>query len=272
MSFRLTLYQVGVCGYRWLDSFGLNLEKSFRAFRGLADYIKDAHRFASHPGILDFHFKRGTPFPCLEDRYMPSGTAKGAYFYQDLLTAQKIFQKNPERHLDVGSSVSGFVAHVAAFRQIEVIDIRPLSSQASNIHFHRADITAELEVSLVDCCDSLSCLHALEHFGLGRYGDPINPLGFILGWNNLHRMLKTGGTLYFAAPLGDARIEFNGQRIFSIQHILRLIDTKYEIIDFAYVDDHGDLHNNLTHALHGNAAAINFDCHVGNAIFELTKL
>jgi hypothetical protein len=26
-------------------------------------------------------------------------------------------------------------------------------------------------------CDSLSCLHALEHFGLGRYGDPIDPRG-----------------------------------------------------------------------------------------------
>ena len=65
-------------------------------------------------------------------------------------------------HVDVGSRVDGFVAHVAAFRPIQVVDIRRLSNTVPNVTFLQADFMSTLPDSLVACCDSLSCLHALD--------------------------------------------------------------------------------------------------------------
>ena len=76
----------------------------------------------------------------------------------------------------MGSRIDGFVAHVAAFREIEVFDIRPLTHKIPGVVFRRVDIL-DLPEALENYCDSLSSLHALEHVGLGRYGDPIDAEG-----------------------------------------------------------------------------------------------
>ncbi|HTL87751.1 MAG TPA: hypothetical protein VL856_21400, partial [Acidimicrobiia bacterium] len=105
-------------------------------------------------------FPLGREIPCLFDRDANAGEARGDYFHQDLLVARMINDAKPVRHVDVGSRVDGFVAHVAAFRTIEVVDIRPLSTSAEGIVFRQRDITAR-DASWDECCDSLSCLHAL---------------------------------------------------------------------------------------------------------------
>ena len=122
----------------------------------------------------------------------------------------------------------------------------------------------------VECCDSLSCLHTIEHFGLGRYGDPINYDGYILGLNNLHRALKKGGKLYFSVPIGPQRIEFNAHRVFSVSYLLECFDGKFSIDHFSFVDDRGDLHENAM--LTEKDAQRNFGCNHGCGIFEMTKL
>src|SRR5439155_9836158 len=94
------------------------------------------------------------------------------------------------------------VAHVATFREIDVLDIRTVHDSIPNMRFLRADLMATLPAELVGCADSASCLHALEHFGLGRYGDPIDYQGHIKGLLNLHRMLEPGGRLYLSVPIG----------------------------------------------------------------------
>ena len=165
--------------------------------------------------------------------------------------------------------MAGFVAHVASFRGIEVLDVRPLSVSVRNIQFRQCDLMAPLPGSFVECCDSLSCLHALEHFGLGRYGDPVCADGFILGWDNLYRMLKQGGILYFSVPLGFAQIEFNAHRIFSVPQLMEMVAGKYELIDFSYIDDAGDLHEDVQDSI--NSETVNFECHFGCAVLELKK-
>jgi hypothetical protein len=166
--------------------------------------------------------------------------------------------------------VDGFVAHVAAFRPIEVIDIRPIESRVSNITFRQGDITAELPAELRRCCDSLSCLSVLEHFGLGRYGDPICYDGYIVGLRNLTEMLESGGILYLSVPMGPQRIEFNAHRVFSLKHLHELFDPAFAVERFSYVDDGGDLVENAN--LTTENIATNFGCHFGFAIFELRKL
>ena len=163
--------------------------------------------------------------PCLYDKHEEGGSIKNEYFWQDLYVAREIFLNNPKRHIDVGSRVDGFVAHVASFREIEVFDVRPISTQVPGIRFTQADLmnpTTDSADENVKTCDSLSCLHALEHFGLGRYGDPINPNGYALGFANMAKLLASGGRFYLSTPIGRERVIFNANWVFDPRTILSL--------------------------------------------------
>ena len=98
-------------------------------------YLREKKKFISKGG------KVYKCFPILYDYNDKAGKAMGQYFHQDLLVASFIHDKNPIRHIDIGSRVDGFVAHVAAFRKIEVLDIRPLNQIGhENIQFLQADL------------------------------------------------------------------------------------------------------------------------------------
>jgi 2-polyprenyl-3-methyl-5-hydroxy-6-metoxy-1,4-benzoquinol methylase len=118
--------------------------------------------------------------------------------------------------------------------------------------------------------DSISTLHVIEHFGLGRYGDPIDYYGHIKAIDNITKMLKTGGKLYFSTPIGPQRIEFNAHRVFSIEYLLNMFKESYTVDSFSFVDDIGDLFENVE--LEEKTIASNFDCQYGCGIFELTKI
>lgn len=184
----------------------------------------------------------------LSDYEEQAGAARGHYFHQDLLVASLIRQKNPQRHIDIGSRIDGFVAHVASFRPIEVMDVRDLSDTGhKNIIFRKADLMDEKSV-LSEEADSVSCLHAIEHFGLGRYGDPLDPQGHIKGFNNILRMLKAGGTLFISFPIGKSNeVHFNAHRVFHPTDIFSWPDDKesIELERFDYVDDAGSLHQDI---------------------------
>lgn len=255
--------------YKIVTAFGVDPRRMIGALRGLLGYGRDFVALCRQRRVAVRRFPFGMPYPCLHEKFEESGSARGHYFHQDLLVARRIYRNAPNRHVDVGSRIDGFVAHVAVFRPIEVVDIRPLSSEIVNVKFLRADLMGTLDGQLVDCCDSLSCLHALEHFGLGRYGDPVDGDGYILGLNNLYKLLKRDGKLYLSVPLGPQRIEFNAHRVFSLPYLLELLAAKYRIDQFSFVDDRGDLHEDI--ALTKDKIDNNCGCHYGCAIFELTK-
>lgn len=183
----------------------------------------------------------------LDDYADKAGSNSGHYFHQDLLVASFIFEKAPKRHVDVGSRVDGFVAHVASFRQIEVLDIRPLPPSAHrNIQFIQADL---MNPANIEKSDFVSCLHAIEHFGLGRYTDPIDVNGHLAGIKNLVDLVKEGGTLYISFPIGKSdEVQYNAHRVFHPQSILKIpeIDKNMRLTRFDFVDDRGDLHLNQT--------------------------
>lgn len=199
-------------------------------------------------------------YPVLGDYRDSAGSMSGHYFHQDLLVAQKIFDHNPKSHLDIGSRIDGFVAHVAAFRAITVLDIRPVESSSKNIQFAQADLMNPDSVSGLTS-DSVSCLHVLEHFGLGRYGDQIDPSGHLKGFANLARLLSPGGRFYLSFPIGRERVEFNAHRVIDPRSPL-LWDSgnvQLSLIDFAFVDDEGLLHErtNVDEAVERN---MNYGC------------
>lgn len=215
MSIRAVLIRL-----HWLFSaqFGVDLLKLLRSVRGIPRYMRDAFHFRAS------YSERFEWLPCLHDWYEEGGATKNEYFWQDLLVARKIFSAHPEKHVDIGSRVDGFVAHVASFREIEVFDIRPVTTSIPGILFKQADLMNPA-LNYKDYCDSLSCLHALEHFGLGRYGDPIDPKGYESGIRNMARILRHGGTFYLSVPVGIERVEFNAQHVFNPNTIVDVART-----------------------------------------------
>jgi len=229
------------------------------------DYL----RFRRQAKASGMYFPFGKFYPCLDERNTDSGDASGHYFHQDLLVAGRIFKNNPERHVDIGSRIDGFVAHVAVFRKIEVLDVRPLSTTIPNIIFRQADLMKP-DPDLQNYCDSVSSLHAIEHFGLGRYGDTLDYNGHVNGLNSIHGLLKQGGKFYLSVPIGPQRIEFNAHRVFSVKYLIELIQDKYRVDFFSYVNDEGDLIRNAD--LNPAEVDDNFGCMYGCGIFELTKV
>lgn len=196
-----------------------------------------------------------------------AGSDKGHYFHQDLLVAKLIHENKPKRHIDIASRIDGFVAHVASFREIEVVDIRPLQqSKHANIKFQQADL---MKPHGLGKTDSLSCLHAIEHFGLGRYADPIDIDGHNKGITNLVSLVSNGGRLYISFPIGQKdEVYFNAHRVFNVQTIFQHTSIKkyMKLIRFDYVDDEGDLHLNL------NINDINTEIKFGCGIYTFKKI
>ena len=250
--------------------FGINPLQAIMAFKGIPIYYKNRKLLKRQEKDSSKKFPFATPYPCLSDRFKNAGEATGHYFHQDLLVARRIYQNNPSLHIDIGSRIDGFVAHVASFRNIEIIDVRSLTYKIPNVTFQKADLMEELDNKLKERADSLSCLHALEHFGLGRYGDPVNYNGYLLGLDNLYKILKRDGKFYFSVPIGPQRIEFDAHRVFSINYLLELFDNKYHIDCFSYVDDKGNFHENQS--IQDSGKNDNFGCNYGCGIFEMTKL
>lgn len=251
---------------KYFNGVGVDIVRLVNTFRGIPYYIKDYITLKKNIQDDMFLIKF---YPILSDKYEQGGTARGHYFHQDLLIAQKIYKANPIRHIDIGSRVDGFVAHLATFRNIEIIDIRKIVSSIDNIYFIQANMI-DMKKDLYESCDSLSCLHALEHFGLGRYGDPIDYNGHLKGFENMYNILKPNGIFYFSVPIGEQRIEFNAQRVFSIKYLLNMFENKFEIVSFSYVDDNGDLQKDLI--LSDEFILNNCNCNYGCGIFELRKI
>lgn len=224
----------------YLRVINVVLSNPFRNFRanGFLKFLVDKQKFKKTNELPLSNY------PILTDFTDQAGVMSGHYFHQDLVVAQKIFEAQPRRHVDVGSRIDGFVAHVATFRPIEIMDIRVVKSKVPNISFLQGDLIKPSDIR----SDSLSCLHTIEHFGLGRYGDPVDPQGHLKGFENLIQMLEKGGTLYISFPISsDERVEFNAHRVFNPLSILGWkASESVSLKDFAYVDDYGDVHKDTS--------------------------
>ncbi len=249
--------------------------RTLRKLKNWLDFQKDKKNFvkllASDHAQNKLPWRLGDDYPIMNEKKATNGNAGGHYFHQDLLVAQQIFLKKPKRHLDVASRMEGFVTHVASYRKIEVMDIRPQTRPIPNVIFIKRDLMLPIKPQEKEKFDSISCLHALEHFGLGRYGDDIDPWGHKKGMANMVALLKKKGILYFSTPFGERRIMYNAHRVFDMNYLLTwFAEVNLKVIEFSYIDDHDNLHINQPlkkTLIDKNYGVKNYGC----AIFQLQK-
>ena len=211
-----------------LDEIGWNPLKTASFATGLARYIFQyiLFRARSKKANIDQDLKIS---PILSDCSKEAGDSRSLYFLQDLSCSQYILSSAPRRHIDIGSRLDGFVAQICASRPIEVMDIRPIETQIKNLYFTQADI-CKLKPELAESYDLVTSLHALEHIGLGRYGDPIDPNGFTKGLENCRRLARSQGEVLISLPIASTpkdTTEFNAQRIFSSNTILETLSHSF---------------------------------------------
>ncbi|MCH7227990.1 DUF268 domain-containing protein [Haloferula sp. A504] len=225
-----------------LRNAGFDPRRLVSAWRGWRRYVRDRRSFRSAQGAGAW--KWGRELPMLTEWEEQAGSL-GAYFHQDLTVARWVREAEPQRHVDVGSRIDGFIGHLAVFREVEVLDIRPLNEAIPGVLFHQLDLMEPLPAEWVASTDSLSCLHTIEHFGLGRYGDAIDPTGHDQGLQALKSMVRQGGRLYLSTPIGDERIEFNAHRVFAPSTVAGWFDTGWEIEKSAILDERNRLEESV---------------------------
>lgn len=244
----------------WLRTFGFDPKRTLSSLRGIGRYLRGRREFRA--GLRD-DFAWGQTLPMMDEWHAASGEL-GAYFFQDQLVARWIYAAQPRRHVDVGSRLDGFIGNLAVFREVEVLDIRPPPAPVRNVTFHQLDLMEDLPSSWVEAVDSLSCLHTIEHFGLGRYDDPLDAYGHLKGLSQLKRMVAPGGLFYLSTPIGPQRVEFNAHRVFAAQTMLDWFGEGWVIERFAVIDDANRVHEDV--AWLGPDLANNFGCRLGVGI------
>jgi SAM-dependent methyltransferase len=182
--------------------------------------------------------RRGLPLrwddvrPCLDDRTETTAFDRH-YVYHTAWAARVIARGRPARHVDVSSSLY-FSAIASAFVPCDYYEYRPAKLTLDNLRVGQADL---LTLPFKDgSVESISCMHVIEHVGLGRYGDPLDPDGDLKAIAELRRVVAPGGTILFVAPIGRARIEFNAHRVYGYEQVLDYFDG-LELQEVALVPD-----------------------------------
>ncbi len=196
-----------------------------KQFSWFFNQLKSLKKLGENP-----QFKNVEYYPCLFDNlsYTP---LEPTYFFQDSWAAKHIFDLKPNHHYDIGSSAKT-IGILSQFVPITMVDIRPIELELPNLFFQKGSI---LELPFEDnSIETLSSLCVVEHIGLGRYGDPLDPFGSEKAIKELGRVLKTDGVILFSVPIdNENKIYFNAHRAFTRDYILELF-SGFEILDEKY--------------------------------------
>ncbi len=155
------------------------------------------------------------------------------YVYHPAWAMRVLQQTQPQEHTDI-SSILSFASNLSAFVPVRFYDYRPAKLSLSNLTCEHADLK---HLPFPDnALQSLSCMHTVEHVGLGRYGDALDYNGDLVAMNELQRVLAPGGDLLFVVPVGKPQILFNAHRIYSRQQVVETFD-QLQLVEFSLIPD-----------------------------------
>lgn len=208
---------INYCG-----EFGLN-ENTF--------FEEDMQRYMEQNHRPSFAIQEKYLWPVIKDKYAMAGTINN-YFWQDLWAARLIYKTGVRKHFDIGSRIDGFIAHLLSMdMDVTLIDIREFPGEVENLHTIVDDATTLRQIP-DNSIESMSALCSLEHFGLGRYGDPIDSEACFRCFEEIQKKVKKDGNLYISLPIGKERVEFNAHRVFYASTILQEFH-QMELVEFS---------------------------------------
>ncbi len=197
-------------------------------------YCEDFLKFRKFALLKEqrFPLRWSDRYPCLNDKTSTTDFDRH-YIYHPAWAARVLAQTRPEYHVDISSSLY-FCSIVSAFIPVRFYDYRPADLRLSNLTAEPIDLLALPFAT--GSIQSLSCMHVVEHIGLGRYGDPLDSDGDLNAISELKRVLAPGGSLLFVVPIGKPKILFNAHRIYAFDQISKYF-SDFEMKAFALILD-----------------------------------
>jgi SAM-dependent methyltransferase len=207
-----------------------NKPGSYTKLKNLGYYFNDFFAYRRISQNKNFSLETSNLFPRIDDKTSLT-QLDPIYFYQGVWCAKKVFELKPQKHYDIASQAI-MVGIISEFVPTTMVDIRPLSVKLPHLDFIKGSL---LELPFVDSSiESLSSICVIEHIGLGRYGDTLDPFGSEKSARELCRVLANNGSLYISVPVDHKNITyFNAHRAFTREYVLelfgslKLIEEKY---------------------------------------------
>ena len=204
------------------------IRKIWRRWKFIFDFL------AFRGQIIEKRFtvKWSDRYPCLDDKTKTTGFDRH-YLYHPAWAARILAKTRPAKHVDFSSTLN-FATMVSAFIPVDFYDFRPADVTLTNFTSLPGNLVS---LSFEDnSLESISCMHVVEHIGLGRYGDPIDYDGDLKAMSELQRVLKSSGDLLFVVPVGKPKIMFNAHRIYSYDQIIEYF-SELELVSFALIKE-----------------------------------
>jgi hypothetical protein len=197
-----------------------------------AKYEIQQKTFLQQCKILRPEFSTFYKQPCLDEDTDISGFDTH-YLYHVAWALRKIFKYAPERHTDISSAVN-FSACLSALIPTTFIDYRPADIKLSNLDCAKGDLsdTSSWEAEKFE---SVSCMHVVEHIGLGRYGDNLDVMDDLKAMATLKKIVKAGGKLYFVVPTGRPAVFFNAHRVYLASKIIEYFSDQFTLDEFYFI-------------------------------------
>ena len=235
---------VAARGARLLGRLSLRWLRRQREYPGFVRQWQEFRAAARAAGDARFELSVMDLEPVLQENSATTSFDRH-YVFHPAWAARKLAQLRPARHVDIGSTLQ-FCAQISAFVPVLFLDYRPAELKLSGLTCERGDLLALQFGS--DSVESLSCMHTVEHVGLGRYGDPIDSTGDLKAMRELSRVLAVGGSLLFVVPVGRPRVMFNAHRIYAYEQVISAFE-RLKLKEFTLIPDEGDLVENAPPAL-----------------------
>jgi len=236
MTLHTTLKQIPML--KWTIMFFRVLKRKHGVTATIKEFFEFSRDWRTYQKLhknSSFTLTTGDIYPRLFDKTATTGIDP-IYFYQDAWCARKIFENKPAHHYDVGSKAN-LIGTISQFVPTTMVDIRPLEVTLPELSFVKGSI---LHLPFKDGeVSSLSSICVIEHIGLGRYGDPLDPFGSEKAAAELIRVLATNGDLYVSVPVdAENKVYFNAHRAFTRNYVLELFDgLKLEEEKYIYGND-----------------------------------
>lgn len=138
----------------------------------------------------------------------------------------------PARILDVGGSESTVALSLACLgHEVHVVDPRGYRLEHPLLHAHAMRLD-ELSTDLR--FDAAVALSSIEHFGLGSYGQALQPERLDhAALRDIHERLAPGGLLVLTVPCAEKSSQDDFERIYSFADLHHMLGHRWEVIDLS---------------------------------------